>query len=45
MNALIHGVLSILFQKWPKDVYNDMILRRLYFRTPAAASCLIISAN
>ncbi|MGX8940409.1 hypothetical protein ACWWJF_07575 [Symbiopectobacterium sp. Eva_TO] len=25
MNALIHGVLSILFKKWPKDVYNDMI--------------------
>ncbi|MGX8942211.1 hypothetical protein ACWWJF_20155 [Symbiopectobacterium sp. Eva_TO] len=24
MNALIHGVLSILFKKWPKDVYNDM---------------------
>ncbi|MGX8939415.1 hypothetical protein ACWWJF_20755 [Symbiopectobacterium sp. Eva_TO] len=26
MNALIHGVLSILFKKWPKDVYNDMAL-------------------
>ncbi|MGX8939868.1 hypothetical protein ACWWJF_03605 [Symbiopectobacterium sp. Eva_TO] len=29
MNALIHGVLSILFKKWPKDVYNDMGLNAL----------------
>ncbi|MGX8941333.1 hypothetical protein ACWWJF_14090 [Symbiopectobacterium sp. Eva_TO] len=28
MNALIHGVLSILFKKWPKDVYNDMDLSK-----------------